>query len=188
MKDFNKGKSFGSGRDRNRNGGFGGRPSFGGRDRGGNRGGFGGGGRGATTMHSAICGNCGNTCEVPFRPTGDKPVLCNDCFAKERESGRSFEKRGGNNRPERNDRNDRGSNNNDDLKRQIDALHTKLDALMSQIMSGSTSKDEVKKTKTVAKKPVEKTENKATAVKKATKKVAKKAPVKKVAKKAAKKK
>jgi CxxC-x17-CxxC domain-containing protein len=31
-------------------------------------------------MHKAICSNCGKECEVPFRPTGVKPVLCNDCF------------------------------------------------------------------------------------------------------------
>lgn len=33
------------------------------------------------TMHSALCGECGRKCEVPFRPTGEKPVYCNDCFS-----------------------------------------------------------------------------------------------------------
>jgi len=34
-------------------------------------------------MHEATCDKCGKNCEVPFRPTGDKPVLCSDCFRKE---------------------------------------------------------------------------------------------------------
>lgn len=32
-------------------------------------------------MHPAVCDNCGKNCEVPFQPTGEKPVYCNDCFA-----------------------------------------------------------------------------------------------------------
>jgi CxxC-x17-CxxC domain-containing protein len=34
-------------------------------------------------MHNAICDKCKKECEVPFKPTGDKPVLCSDCFKKE---------------------------------------------------------------------------------------------------------
>ena len=55
--------------------------------RGGFKGGFKGGrrddrgDRGPVTMHSAICASCGKPCEVPFRPSGDKPVYCRDCFA-----------------------------------------------------------------------------------------------------------
>ncbi|MEK7227859.1 MAG: CxxC-x17-CxxC domain-containing protein [Patescibacteria group bacterium] len=36
-------------------------------------------------MYQAICSNCGKPCEVPFKPTGDKPVFCNDCFNKRRD-------------------------------------------------------------------------------------------------------
>jgi CxxC-x17-CxxC domain-containing protein len=35
-------------------------------------------------MHQAICSSCGKECEVPFKPSGDKPVYCRDCFAKNR--------------------------------------------------------------------------------------------------------
>jgi len=35
-------------------------------------------------MHPAVCSACGQECEVPFEPTGDRPVYCNDCFAKMR--------------------------------------------------------------------------------------------------------
>lgn len=34
-------------------------------------------------MFSAICDNCGKRFELPFRPTGEKPVYCNECFNKE---------------------------------------------------------------------------------------------------------
>lgn len=34
-------------------------------------------------MHEAICDKCGKNCEVPFRPTEGKPILCSDCFRKE---------------------------------------------------------------------------------------------------------
>jgi len=29
---------------------------------------------------TATCARCGGPAEVPFRPTGDKPVYCNSCF------------------------------------------------------------------------------------------------------------
>ncbi|MEI8361175.1 MAG: CxxC-x17-CxxC domain-containing protein [bacterium] len=32
-------------------------------------------------MYKATCSDCGKACEVPFRPTGEKPVLCSYCFA-----------------------------------------------------------------------------------------------------------
>ncbi len=31
-------------------------------------------------MHEAICSQCGTHCEVPFKPTGNRPVLCDICF------------------------------------------------------------------------------------------------------------
>ena len=37
---------------------------------------------GPREMHKAICAECGKECEVPFKPTGDKPVYCKECFAK----------------------------------------------------------------------------------------------------------
>ena len=38
-------------------------------------------------MHRATCSECNKECEVPFRPTGDKPVYCSSCFGKREESG-----------------------------------------------------------------------------------------------------
>jgi CxxC-x17-CxxC domain-containing protein len=42
-------------------------------------------------MHSAVCSACGKRCEVPFKPTGDKPIYCSSCFE---EQGGSYSKRG----------------------------------------------------------------------------------------------
>ena len=33
-------------------------------------------------MTQVICASCGDSCEVPFRPTSDKPVYCDACFGK----------------------------------------------------------------------------------------------------------
>ena len=33
-------------------------------------------------MHETTCDKCGKRCEVPFKPTGGKPVYCSDCFKK----------------------------------------------------------------------------------------------------------
>ena len=38
-------------------------------------------------MHEVTCDKCKKQCEVPFKPTGDKPVFCRDCFGKEGDSG-----------------------------------------------------------------------------------------------------
>ena len=31
-------------------------------------------------MHKTSCSRCGAETEVPFKPTGEKPVYCRDCF------------------------------------------------------------------------------------------------------------
>lgn len=36
----------------------------------------------------AVCADCGNRCEVPFRPNGKKPVYCKDCFPKHQDEER----------------------------------------------------------------------------------------------------
>lgn len=72
MNDFNRNDRFGGKRT---GGGFGkkpfGKPAYGGRP------GF---SRSQTTMYPATCAQCGNACEVPFRPDGQRPVYCRDCL------------------------------------------------------------------------------------------------------------
>ena len=50
----------------------GGSRRFGGRDS----------GRKSFEMHKVTCDKCGQSCEVPFKPTSGKPVYCSDCFKK----------------------------------------------------------------------------------------------------------
>jgi CxxC-x17-CxxC domain-containing protein len=49
-----------------------------------NSGGFSSRNPGRSEMHKAVCDECKKDCEVPFRPTGDKPVFCSDCFRGKR--------------------------------------------------------------------------------------------------------
>jgi len=38
-------------------------------------------------MHKAICADCRKQCEVPFRPSGDRPVYCQACFSRRKNVG-----------------------------------------------------------------------------------------------------
>lgn len=54
-------------------------------------------------MYKAVCDECGDECRVPFRPSGDKPIYCNECYEQHGGSssnnfdkgrrGRSFDRR-----------------------------------------------------------------------------------------------
>ena len=44
----------------------------------------GGGGRRPKQMYAAVCAECGKTAQVPFQPTGARPVYCSDCFQTRR--------------------------------------------------------------------------------------------------------
>ncbi|KKT51194.1 MAG: hypothetical protein UW42_C0005G0002 [Candidatus Collierbacteria bacterium GW2011_GWB1_44_197] len=39
-------------------------------------------------LFRATCDQCGQSCEVPFRPTNGKPVLCSNCFSISKNDGR----------------------------------------------------------------------------------------------------
>lgn len=39
------------------------------------------------SMTKVICAECGIECEVPFKPSSDRPVYCRDCFAKRKGGG-----------------------------------------------------------------------------------------------------
>lgn len=88
-------------------------------------------------MYGAICGKCGNKCEVPFRPTEGKPVFCSQCFDK------------GNNA-------DAGGKGTEQFKEQFEMLNIKLDKILMAITPEKKevkkSKDTAAKTKTVLKK------------------------------------
>lgn len=33
-------------------------------------------------MHKAICAECKQDCEVPFKPSNERPVYCRNCYMK----------------------------------------------------------------------------------------------------------
>jgi len=35
-------------------------------------------------MFDAKCGDCGNDCQIPFKPKEDRPVYCRECFQNHR--------------------------------------------------------------------------------------------------------
>lgn len=148
MRNFNQGgASSGGGRFGGNSGGPA-RRGFGG---GGARfgGGRSGGDRGPVTMHQAICSKCGKECEVPFRPTGDKPIFCNDCFGANRSDDRGGDrfprKDFGSRAPMRPSfgANRGGSSStyspsaNDEVKKQLEFLGLKIDRL-TKVVEGLT--------------------------------------------------
>jgi CxxC-x17-CxxC domain-containing protein len=70
--------------------------------------------------YSAVCDECGNSCELPFKPSSDKPVYCSDCFKKkQRESSSRF---GGRQSDRSNFRNNNQSNFRDRDRRMYPAI------------------------------------------------------------------
>lgn len=149
-------------RDDRSSGGWRGKKSFGSRD-------FDG-----PEMHQTVCSDCGNDCEVPFKPNGRKPVFCKSCFKKD-EFGDSNEGRrdfGRDNRDSRDDRDyDRPrfdkprfekprfekprfekpafkeQGNNDQYKEQLERLNFKMDAVLKALQALGVKEPEAKPVK-----------------------------------------
>ncbi len=115
---FSRGRSsgsrFGSGR-----GVFGRDSGRGGRD-----------GRMPLEMHDAVCDKCGDECRVPFRPTGNKPVLCSDCY---RESGQGRDSGRGR---------DRGQSSGGMSSAQLTQINAKLDKIIKALNIDSDEDEE----------------------------------------------
>jgi len=150
MKNFNRGNRF---NDRRGGGDFAGRDQ----KRGFNRGG------GRPVMHQAICDACKQNCEVPFKPSGDKPIFCNTCFSKQgggaSRSHRFNSDRRESQRPRFEDRG--GSQSNQDsqeILKGIKTLNYKLDELIKALGSKAPAKgtEKTKEVKTTSKKKVAK--------------------------------
>ena len=69
------------------------------------------GSRDRVQMHEVTCDKCGESCEVPFKPTEGKPVYCDDCFKK------------GNN----------SESKSDDLRTEFDKINKKLDKILTAL-------------------------------------------------------
>jgi len=46
-------------------------------------------GRRERMLYKAVCADCQKDCEIPFKPTGERPVYCKPCFAKRKSGGPS---------------------------------------------------------------------------------------------------
>ncbi len=73
----------------------------------------------------AVCEQCGNSCTVPFRPTGSKPVYCSACFGGVNAGSSSFSAPA-------------PRMNSDQYASQFKIINSKLDAIM-RILSPSSS-------------------------------------------------
>jgi CxxC-x17-CxxC domain-containing protein len=136
--------------------GFGGKKSFGRPSFGGDRGGF---NKPRPFLHKAICSSCGAECEVPFKPTGDRPVYCNNCFKKGDNPtggkfGGNFKERSFGDKPVFNKPVAPEMRNNDQFKSQLEQLNTKLDKILQALSPATAVKSEPsKEKKTEVKKP-----------------------------------
>ncbi|MBN2884323.1 hypothetical protein JXE04_00105 [Patescibacteria group bacterium] len=119
-------------------------------------------------MFKAVCQECHQECEVPFRPTAGKPIFCSDCF------------RGSDSAPKGSKVS--GAMSND----QLNSLNAKLDKIIALLSSKAQPvKMEKAEVKTVVKEVTEPKVEKKVAVKKEKKTVvASKAVVAKTVKKA----
>ncbi|MFC1771495.1 CxxC-x17-CxxC domain-containing protein [Candidatus Margulisiibacteriota bacterium] len=114
----------------NRNNRFGGRRDSGGRNMNSR-------GSGKPAMFKTTCTECGQDCEVPFKPTGNKPVLCSYCF---KGKGNAGPKRAGGGRDSGRarfeDKREKSSVcNNEVCKAQFEQLNQKLDMILEELES-----------------------------------------------------
>lgn len=117
----------------NRDNRSGGRSDFGRRSFGGDRG-------TDRQMFKTTCSNCGRECEVPFKPSGAKPVYCNDCFRTmgSPDSRRSDSR--GTGRSSFGDRDNRPRNNEQPQNSaKFDELNAKLDKILAMFGSSTST-------------------------------------------------
>jgi len=162
----------GRNRFNNRGGGF--------RDRGGRRDGHRSGrpDRGPATMYQAVCDECGESCEVPFKPTNDKPVYCNTCFnahkGRSSDSGGYANKNNDKPRPQvRTDRDFDSRKANGEIKSELHLLNEKIDSLVKLVEKVVVNQEIAGvKGKTIVKELPAAKKNKATKTKKPVKQAA----------------
>lgn len=84
-------------------------------------------------MHKTVCSKCNKECEVPFIPSGSRPVFCKDCFQNNRASDprrSNFGDRGSRQDFPRPERSNFRAPNFDQNKNQLDSINTKLDKIL----------------------------------------------------------
>jgi len=127
MRDFKKRNSFGSERREGGGGGFR-KPGFQRTN---------GQSFERAQLYPAVCASCNKACEVPFRPNGQRPVYCKDCFGANREGAPMGQS------PKREFRAPAAvsvapapkveDSRINDLRRQMDGINSKLDRLIESV-------------------------------------------------------
>ena len=145
MPDFRKPHGNGNRFDRRDSG----RPSFGNRGGGGDRDSF------DRPKFKTVCAQCGKNCEVPFRPTGERPVYCSDCFGANKNAGApttSFKPNDSRPAPATIGAFSRETEDRrlDDMKRLLDSVNSKVDSILQALATNKTK--EVMKTPEVTQK------------------------------------
>lgn len=193
-----------------RGGDVGGRPKFGGSGRGGGFGGSRGNNRpqGQSEVFTTTCSACRKSCDVPFRPNGEKPVYCRECFGKKNQDTPSLDRgskgaftRYDDNRREKStyapqvrevqSTHDYGNQRElNEIKRQLETIESRLNTILNIINPPVPPQKKVARVEEVTPVETPKKERKPKVTKEVTpiaKKVVKKVVAKKVAKRVSKK-
>lgn len=79
-------------------------------------------------LHEAVCDKCGRKCDVPFEPTGNKPIYCRSCFRQNKLGeghGNNFESKRFNDEQE--------SNMPSASSKDLEQINQKLDKIMKAL-------------------------------------------------------
>lgn len=123
---------------------------------------------GPKKLYKAQCSNCRETCEVPFRPNGMKPVFCRNCFQRD-DARDSRDTRGSFGKKEFSPRREfaprppfqespapKPDPRIDDLGRKLTLLESKLDHLTRLVEASVSAPQPAQKKKAAAKKKTKK--------------------------------
>ena len=102
---------------------------------------------GRPALHDAVCNECGKDCQVPFRPSGGKPVFCSECFEKkgggrgDNRSGRgSYKPRYGGRDSGRSSQRNVSGPDFSQLTKNVEILNNKLDTIITLLGSDKKKK------------------------------------------------
>lgn len=99
-------------------------------------------------MHDATCSSCGKDCQVPFRPTGSRPIFCSICFDKQGNKGSEEFGEKSYGKPRFGDKRKRefqkenavfDTKNAEHLKMEFSKLHAKLDTILHALETRAVS-------------------------------------------------
>ncbi len=84
------------------------------------------------TVHETVCDKCGEKCDVPFKPTGGKPIYCRSCF-RQNNSGSSDRGTGRFEKFEDRHSSDRFESKSSISPKELEQINQKLDKIMKAL-------------------------------------------------------